>query len=277
MNQNLSLVQYLLYKYTMGIRKDEKLNRLQQLIPEGVAVPSSWLSANGYTPQLVRKYVLSGWLNSLGSRVYARPGEPVTWEGVVLGLQKLGQLRLHIGGVTALNRQGLAHYLSLSGDANVHVWGKDRPPSWVEQVSLNVALSFHHRCLFSQEPAQAWVMLPTKVRDWTIRVSAPERAILEVLSEVDETPTSFSFAAELFEGLTTARPAVVNTLLESCVHNKAKRLFLFLANHYAYPWTKRIDLEAIDLGRGKRMVTRGGRLDKHYQITVPDAFHAKPE
>ncbi|MCG8485903.1 MAG: AbiEi antitoxin N-terminal domain-containing protein, partial [Chromatiales bacterium] len=126
----------------MSIRKDLKLNRLQQLIPEGVAVPSTWLSANGYTPQLVSKYAQSGWLNTLGSRVYARPGEPVTWEGVVLGLQKLAQLQLHIGGVTALNRQGLAHYLPLSGDTNIHLWGKDRPPSWVEQVSINAQLSF---------------------------------------------------------------------------------------------------------------------------------------
>ena len=70
----------------MGIQKAKKLNRLQRLIPEGVAVPSTWLSANGYSPQLVRKYVQSGWLKALGSRVYARPGEIVTWEGVMLGL-----------------------------------------------------------------------------------------------------------------------------------------------------------------------------------------------
>lgn len=261
----------------MGIRKDEKLNQLQQLIPEGVAIPSTWLTPNGYTPQLVRKYVQSGWLNALGSRAYARPGEAVTWEGVMLGLQRLGKLQLHVGGVTSLNRQGLAHYLSLSGDAVVHIWGQDRPPAWVEQVSLNVQWSFHRRRLFTQDPEEAWVMLPTKVRDWLLRGSAPERAILEVLSEVGETPSSFSFAAELFEGLTTLRPAVVNTLLQSCVHNKAKRLFLFLANHYGYPWTKRVDMDAVDLGRGKRMVTRGGKLDKRYQITVPEAFCAGPE
>jgi hypothetical protein len=261
----------------MGIRKDEKLNQLQQLIPEGVAIPSTWLSANGYTPQLVRKYVHSGWLKALGSRVYARPGEPLTWEGVVLGLQRLSQLQLHVGGVTALNQQGLAHYLSLSGDATVHIWGKDRPPSWVEQISINAQWSFHRRGLFEEAPEQGWVMLPTKVRDWTIRGSASERAILEVLSEVDETPSSFSFAAELFEGLTTLRPAVVNALLKSCAHNKAKRLFLFLADYYAYPWIKRVDMDAIDLGRGKRMVTRGGKLDKRYQITVPEGFHARSE
>lgn len=258
----------------MGIQKKEKLNLLQRLIPEGVAIPSTWLSANGYTPQLVRKYVQSGWLMTLGSRVYARPGESVTWEGVILGLQRLGRLKLHIGGATALNRQGLAHYLPLGGDTTVHVWGQDKPPSWVEQVHVNAQWAFHRRRLFTQDPERSWVMLPTKVRDWTLQNSAPERAILEVLSEVDETPASFSFAAELFEGLATLRPTVVNTLLQACIHNKTKRLFLFLANHYAYPWAKRVDIDAVDLGRGKRMVTRNGKLDKRYQITVPEAFYA---
>lgn len=261
----------------MGVRKDDKLNQLQRLIPEGVAVPSTWLTANGYTPQLVRKYVQSGWLRALGRGVYARPGESVTWEGVMLGLQRLGKLQLHMGGVTSLNLQGLAHYLSLGGDTAVHVWGPDRPPAWVAQVPLNVQLSFHRRRPFTHDPEEAWVTLPTKVRDWSLRISAPERAILEVLSEVDETLSSFTFAAELFEGLTTLRPTVVNTVLQFCVHNKAKRLFLFLANHYNYPWAKRVDMEAVDLGRGKRMVTRGGKLDKRFQITVPETFHARAE
>lgn len=261
----------------MGIRSEDKLNRLQQLIPEGVAIPSTWLTANSYTPQLVRKYVQSGWLKALGSRVYARPVETVTWEGTMLGLQRLGQLQLHVGGVTSLNRQGLAHYLSLGGDATIHVWGQDRPPAWVEQVSVDAHWSFHRRRLFTHDLEQGWTALPTKVRDWTLRASAPERAILEVLSEVDDTSSSFSFAAELFEGLTTLRPTVVNALLQSCVHNKAKRLFLFFASHYGYPWAKRINVDAIDLGRGKRLITRGGKLDKHYQITVPEAFHAGSE
>jgi hypothetical protein len=261
----------------MGIRNNDKLNTLQQLIPEGIAVPSTWLTANGYSPQLVRKYVQSGWLKALGSRVYARPGEPVTWEGVIVGLQRLGRLQLYIGGITSLNRQGLAHYLSLGGDATVHVWGQEKPPAWVEQVPVGAKWSFHRRRLFTHDLEQGWVALPTRMRDWTLRVSAPERAILEVLSEMDDTPSAFSFAAELFEGLTSLRPAVVNALLQSCVHNKAKRLFLFLADHYGYPWAKRIDVDAIDLGRGKRLITRGGKLDKRYQITVPEAFHVGSE
>jgi hypothetical protein len=168
----------------------------------------------------------------------------------------------------------MAHYLSLGGEPMVHVWGQARPPGWVERVVLDVHWSFHRRRLFTQDPEEGWVALPTKVRDWTLRCSAPERAILELLSEVDETHFSFTFAAEMFEGLTTLRPAVVNDLLQCCVHNKAKRLFMLLASHYNYPWLKRVDVDAVDLGRGKRLVTRGGKLNKRYQITVPEAFHA---
>ncbi|MCP5122332.1 MAG: type IV toxin-antitoxin system AbiEi family antitoxin domain-containing protein [Pseudomonadales bacterium] len=250
------------------------MNKLMRMIPEGVAVPSTWLTANGFSPQLVRKYLQSEWLTRLGSRVYARPGHPVTWEGVILGLQRLGGIQLHLGGVSALNRQGLAHYLSLGGDAAVHLWTQDRLPGWMEQVPLDVRWSFHRRKLFEGDAEAGWVQLPTQVRDWTMQGSAPERAILEVLSQVDETPTAFTFAAELFEGLTSLRPAVVNTLLQSCLHNEAKRLFLFFATRYDYPWLKHVEVDAVDLGRGKRLVTRGGKLDKRYQITVPEAFHA---
>jgi len=259
----------------MDIRNDKKLNQLVRVIPEGVAVPSTWLTANGYSPQLVQKYVKSGWLKRLGSRVYARPGHPVTWEGVILGLQRLGEFQLHLGGVSALNRQGLAHYLSLGGDVAVHVWTQDRLPGWVEQVPLDVRWHFHRRKLFEGDAGVTWVRLPTQLRDWSMQCSAPERAILEVLSQVDEKTASFTFAAELFEGLTSLRPAVVNLLLQSCLHNEAKRLFLFLATRYDYPWLKRVDVDSVDLGRGKRLVTRGGKLDKHYQITVPEAFYAE--
>lgn len=253
---------------------DGKLNRLYQAIPEGVALPSTWLSANSYTPQLVRKYVLSGWLVRLGSRVYARPGESVTWEGVLLGLQRLAGIDLHLGGISSLSRQGLLHYLPIGGESVIHLWGQQRAPGWLRELSPGVLWSLHHRRLFSADPEQGWVELPGKTRDWTLRCSAPERAILEVLSEVDETASSFTYAAELFESLTALRPSVVSALLRYCVQNKAKRLFLFLANYYDYPWLKHVDIEKVDLGAGKRMVTRGGRFDKRFLITVPESFDA---
>lgn len=54
----------------MGLQNGIGIKQLTGLLPEGVAAPSGWLAANGYSRQLVRKYVLSGW-----------PVFPVTWAG----------------------------------------------------------------------------------------------------------------------------------------------------------------------------------------------------
>ena len=59
----------------MGLAKSKKtsslLSQLLQALPEGVAVPSAWLSAHGISPQLVRKYVASGWLVPLPPRAFS--------------------------------------------------------------------------------------------------------------------------------------------------------------------------------------------------------------
>ena len=48
------------------------LNHLLRDLPEGVVVPSAWLSERGISPQLVRKYVAGGWLYCVGPwRLYA--------------------------------------------------------------------------------------------------------------------------------------------------------------------------------------------------------------
>jgi hypothetical protein len=61
----------------MGLQKravpNRLLNRLLKDLPEGVAVPSAWLSAQKISPQLVRKYVAGGWLIPLAHGAYARP------------------------------------------------------------------------------------------------------------------------------------------------------------------------------------------------------------
>ena len=51
-----------------------------------------------------------------------------------------------------------------------------------------------------------------------------------------------------------------------------KRLFLFLAHYYQHPWLKRLDEGKVELGSGNRQITKGGYVDKQYQITVPPKF-----
>jgi hypothetical protein len=234
--------------------------------------------AHGISPQLVRKYVESGWLVSLARGVYARPVIPVGWQGVALGLQILAQRPVHVGGLTALNLQNLAHYLPLGGETTIHLWNDAAParlPSWVKAIVLSQKLVFHGEQIFAPAlKSEGLSSTTTQVRDWTLAVSTPERAIMEVLSLVDETSSSFIHAAELFEGLPALRPALVQRLLLGCRNIKVKRLFMFLATRQDEPWSRKVDDSLIELGSGKRMVTRGGRLDARYLITVPESLSA---
>lgn len=259
----------------MGLQNEIGINKLIRLLPESVAAPSGWLAANGYSRQLVRKYVLGGWLTQLGHGVYARAGQPVSWEGVLLGLQRLGNVPCHIGGLTALNRQGAAHFLPLGGEQDIRVISARKPPSWVRTVSLDQTLSFDTRRLFDNQVAvMAIVPLATGIRDWTLPMAGAEMAIMEMLNDVND-DQSFEHAAQVFEGLTVLRPGVINTLLTACRNIKVKRLFLFLATHFGYPWMKKIETAGLDLGRGNRQIVKGGRLDKRFFITVPEDFGAE--
>ena len=76
------------------------------------------------------------------------------------------------------------------------------------------------------------------------------------------------------EGLVTLRPRKMQALLEEAKSVKVKRLFLYFADRHRHQWLDMIERENIDLGIGKRMIATGGKLDKTYQITVPEDMDA---
>jgi len=192
-------------------------------------------------------------------------------------MQYFANLSFHVGGISALNLQGYAHYLPLGNhgenntqDRNVtHLWGHGKVPAWVKAVTVDGILQFHTRQLFVESVFDTgFESISSGVRDLQLRVSSPERAIMEVLYDVHD-EHSFTHAYELFEGLTGLRPNLVNTLLQHCRSIKVKRLFLYMAGQFSYPWIARVEKNKFDLGSGKRVVVKGGKLDKQYLITVP--------
>jgi hypothetical protein len=62
---------------------------------------------------------------------------------VVFSLQSVLNLDFVIGGLTALEMQGLSHYLSLSENKIVHLFGNDVLPEWVKNLDLNVKFVRH--------------------------------------------------------------------------------------------------------------------------------------
>lgn len=257
----------------MDLLKKNKLNTLQGLLPEGAVVPSHWLQRQGYSKQLIYKYVRSGWLVNVGPGAYCRPGTELSWQSAVASWQQVMVNAWHVGGETALYLQGHAHYLPLGGQAHVHLYGQGTVPGWVKGVSLGTELVFHARRLFAKEAVMmslnTW---PSPIKKWPLTISEPERAMLEILPEVHD-EFSFTHAAELMQGLTTLRPRMVMDLLLACTHIKVKRLFLFLAAYYQHPWLDKVDVQQIDIGKGNRSIVQGGKLDMTYFITVPGAFY----
>ena len=279
----------------MDTQRGQKLNRLQHLLPEGLLADTQWLETHGYSSALRSKYVANGWLSQPARGVYVRPGGIYRWEPVVISLQSVLRIPVAVGGATALNLQGFAHYLALGGERSIHLYTETSTPSWLRKIDMPVTFVTHRATkLFRNDPISNCVndlpqlsasgdadseqtllgglkTIPWGQRSWAMLVSTPERAILEV---VDELPTGITFehVDKLMEGLSMLSPRRLQDLLEDCASVKVKRLFLWLADRHQHAWRTRIDENRIDLGSGKRMIVKGGRLDSKYKITVPEAL-----
>ncbi len=253
-------------------------------------VDAAWLARHGYSTALRSHYLSAGWLDQPARRVYRRPRGQLTWQQVVISLQTLLDRPLAIGGRTALELLGHAHYV-LHTRTEVHLYGPERPPTWVQRLPVGVRFAYHNDArLFRKQtvsmafsridrsltrapsaplPAQGSLTVqPWGQWSWPLIMSTPERAVLELL---DELPTRESFhqVDKLIEGLANLSPRRLQTLLVDCRSVKVKRLFFFFAERHGHAWLKRIDRDDVDLGKGKRMLVKAGRLDPSYQITVP--------
>jgi hypothetical protein len=250
-----------------------KLNRLQQELPEGLLVDATWMEAHGYSSSLRSQYVSAGWLESPVRRVYRRSRAPLTWQQVVISLQTLLEYPLIVGGRTALEQQGYAHYLS-AAVREVHLYGPKRPPTWLDQLPLCVSFRWHNSLrLFPGDvdvsPDPDWGMASEgDLTPHTLRYASRERAAIELLDELPHRE-SFEQVDALMEGMSDLSPRRVQVLLERCASVKVKRLFLFFAERHRHAWLARLDISRFDLGSGKRVLVKGGKLDPRFNITVP--------
>ncbi len=275
----------------MVAHNDSKLNQLSRQLPEGLLVDAAWMERNGYSRSLRSHYVSAGWLDQPAHRVYRRGQGPLSWEFVVISLQTLLEIPLIVGGRTALQVQGVSHYLS-QHVRDVHLYGAAPLPTWVEKLPLDVTFRHHNsERLFASDPItrgltsmgfdpnsnQGWSadslhgyrQITWGGWDWPLTLSTLERAYLELLDELPNRE-SFHHADKLMEGLTNLSPRRLTKLLTDCRSVKVKRLFFFFADRHAHSWRRQLDPQHFDLGSGKRVLVKGGKLDTRYQITVPE-------
>ena len=113
-------------------------------------------------------------------------------------------------------------------------------------------------------------------KNFTLQISNTARALMECLYLVPK-HQDLHECYELMEGLNNLRPKEVQKLLEACTSVKVKRLFLFLADKAGHSWLNHIDVNKIDLGKGKRSIAKGGVYIPKYQITVNKELGLKGE
>jgi len=244
-----------------------KINQLISQWPRGTVAVSSHLNASGFSYDLLTRYKQSGWLKSFGRGAYVLPGDRVEWPGAVYALQVQLGLNVHPGGKTALELKGYAHYLSQE-QREVFLYAKPGLvlPTWFQGQRLGVDIITTRTNLFPPKSQEGFS--EHKYKEFSMRVSAPERAAMEMLHLVPG-KVGAEEAYLIMENLVSLRPAVVQRLLEICRSVKVKRFFMYMAEKHEHQWVSKLDLSKVDFGKGKRMIVAKGRLDKKYQITVP--------
>ncbi|MBU0583094.1 MAG: type IV toxin-antitoxin system AbiEi family antitoxin [Alphaproteobacteria bacterium] len=260
----------------MSAPREEKLKSVLEAVPAGFVVDSPWLETHGVSRFLTRKYIDSGWLERLARGVFRRPGPnpaPLTWETCLLSLQHIMNYKVHVGSTSALAVQGHSHYLRLGSSGPVWLYGDDMP-TWLPHLSLDAKLTCRKLSLFKEpglgltEEKSGSSALPW---GWTLRMSTPERAVLEALDEVPA-HESFHNLDMLFEGLATLSPRRLTALLHSCRKIKVKRLFFVFADRHNHTWRTQLEPGQFMLGTGDRALVKGGRIHPRYRIMVPREF-----
>lgn len=268
---------------------ESKLNRLNQILPEGLLADAAWFERQDYSRSLRSQYVSSGWLQQPARGVFRRPQGQVSWEQAVISLQTLMAYPLTVGGRTALELQGYAHYLPQSQKV-IHLYCDNKSPSWLHKLPLKERFITHNRMRLWPNTGHSYPTLPlaTETKEgkvleggfrvmhwgqwkWPLLISTAERAYLELLDELPDAET-FHMADVMMEGLVNISPRRMQILLETVKSIKVKRLFFFFADRHRHQWLSRIDKESVDLGTGKRMLVKGGKLVPEYLITVPEEY-----
>ena len=242
---------------------------------------TAWLKARGIDAKSIHDYAARGWIERVVHGVYRRPlpigaqADGLSWQSVLLSLQRLKGCSVHLGGESALDFAGHVHYLSLGGTRRVHFYGD--APSWLKRLPTSERIILHRSKLFGGDPEgideaegldqdNGWAV---DVWRWPIRASCPERAILEAIDELPNN-ASFELLDRTFEGLIRLRPRRLMTLLAACRSVKVRRLFFVFADRHEHGWRKHLGTERIDLGSGPRALVPGGRFHPAYGVSVPE-------
>ena len=219
-------------------------------LPRGTPLSTQLLRERGLTAKQVGRLAENGWLRRLGRGVYLLPGDELNREATLawLGMQVPG---LHVAGKTALAWRGVRHNLAFKERLVLWGYAPARLPAWVT-TSFSARYQATHLFDDSLPPGLGVAPLPGGRSD--LLVSVPERAVLELLSDVGKSQ-SIEEARHLVEGARSLRPDVLENLLAHLKRIKVARLAHSFADDLDLPWAGLARRHSERLGGGRRWVS----------------------
>ncbi len=216
----------------MALTKRPNLIRnLQTGVPRGTPFDHRELRRIGVSSALAHHYLQSGWLVRLGRGVFMFPNDTLRQEDCLrfLASRILG---FHVGGKTALAWRGIRH--NLPAREPLSLWGnqKTRLPDWFQTLFPS---RYTARNPFGRLPKDFGLQSLPETPNGVL-VSVPERALLEMLSEVG-VHQGIEEAKNIMEGARGLRLEVLETLLTNCRRVKVVRLCLQWADEMNLPWS----------------------------------------
>ena len=232
---------------------------LQNTVPRGAPFDTRTLKELGISSALASYYTKNGWIKRLGRGVFCFPNDRWNQEFCIklLGGAFDG---LHVGGKTALAWQGYRH--NIATRERIVLWGKDRArlPAW---FTAEFPARYVSKQLFSSALPAGFGLQPLPEQPNGPLVSVPERALLELLSEIGQAE-GIEEARNICETLTSLRRDVLSTLLQNCESIKVSRLCVKWAKELGLSWAEAAREAArnnLGLGRWSGRLRDGSKLN----------------
>lgn len=228
-----------------------KLNALYTHLAPGTPLTSEDLGKLSVSADLAVHYVRSGWLHRLARGVFVRPGDTLLLNPSLRLLERK-VAGLHVGGKSALEWYGIRQYVAQQTTLHLYGWTAARLPDWFLQ---RFPAEYHRKRLFKEQPSALLHVAPFEKRADAPRVSAPERALLELLSDVG-VRQPLPEARKLTESTYTLRTDVLEKLLKHCTSVKTVRLCLQFGRELSLPWAAKLKPRLLPTGSSRPWVSR---------------------
>jgi hypothetical protein len=228
-----------------------KLNDLYGKVRPGRPVTSEELATLGVSVDLAVHYVRAGWLTRLARGVFTRPDTPLDLHPSLRVLERR-LAGVHVGGKSALDWHGVRHSVAQHPQLQLYGWASGPLPSWFTD---RFPSTYRRLRVFDERPAALLRVSRFQRQVAGPLVSEPERAVLEVLSEVG-VRQPLQEARDLLEAVPSLRAAVLQELLARCKQVKTVRLCLTLGRDLGLPWAAKLDPKRMRTGSHQRWVGR---------------------